>query len=225
MPQRGRRLALVGAASCMAVNLHRDAGLTADRMQGPAAAKAEPSGAIPPVAEVWLRANPRPAAVLCAAMAAVAMIAAVLLIAARPPAWGIAVVIAACVVGLGVAAAFLWVASQPRLACRGDVLEVRLTPMGVQRVPLEMVECVFPGSQPLGGDDETAERRVSTVVLRLAERAVEWRSRPVLSAWGSWEEGNVVFDGRWCEPLSQAVARDISARLLEARRRVSPGPS
>jgi hypothetical protein len=209
----------------MAENLLRDAGLTADRMQGPAAAKAEPSGASEAVAEVWLRANPRPAAVLCAAMAAVAMIAAALLIAAHPPAWGVAVVAAACLAGLGVAAAFFWAASRPRLACRGDVLEVRLTPMGMQQVPLEVVECVFPGSQPLGGHDGTADRRVSTVVLRLAERAVEWRSRPVLSAWGSWEEGNVVFDGRWCEPLSQAVARDISARLLEARRRVSPGPS
>jgi len=81
---------------------------------------------------------------------------------------------------------------------------------------------VFPGSQPLGGDDETADRRVTTLVLRLAERAVEWRSRPVTQAWGSWEDGNVVFDGRWCEPLSPAVARDISARLLEARRRVLP---
>jgi hypothetical protein len=44
----------------------------------------------------------------------------------------------------------------------------------------------------------------------------------VSPVWGSWEEGNVVFDGRWCEPLSPAMARDISARLLEARRRVLP---
>jgi len=161
---------------------------------------------------------------LGATMVAVAAGAAAVLIAVRPPASGVAVAAAACLAGIAAAAAFLWAASRPRLACRGDVLEVRLSPLAVQRVPLEVVECVFPGSQPLGGDDETADRRVSTLVLRLAERAVEWRSRPVLSAWGSWEQGNVVFDGRWCEPLSQALAHDISARLLEARRRVTPVP-
>lgn len=155
---------------------------------------------------------------------AIAAGAAALLIVVRPPAWSVAVAAAACLAGLVAAAAFLWAASRPRLTCRGDVLEVRLAPLAVQRVPLELVECVFPGSQPLGGDDETSDRRVSTLVLRLAERAVEWRSRPVLSAWGSWEEGNVVFDGRWCEPLSQAVAREISTRLLEARRRAMPTP-
>jgi hypothetical protein len=47
----------------------------------------------------------------------------------------------------------------------------------------------------------------------------------VASAWGSWEDGNVVFDGRWCEPLSQAVARDLSGRLLEARRQLRPEAS
>jgi len=191
-------------------------------MQGPAAAKAEPSGAPHGEAEVWLRANPRPAAVLFAVTAAVVAAAAAVLIAVRPPAWSVAVMVIACLIGLMVAAAFLWAASRPRLARRGGTLEVRLSPLGVQRVPLEVVECIFPGSQPLGAGDETANRRVSTLVMRLAERAVEWRSRPVASAWGSWEDGNVVFDGRWCEPLSQAIARDISARLLEAKRLVTP---
>jgi hypothetical protein len=173
-------------------------------------------------AEVWLRANLRPAAVLFGAIAAAVAAAAAVLIAVRPPAWSVAIVVMACLIGLMVAAAFLWAASRPRLARRGGTLEVRLSPLGVQRVPLEVVECIFPGSQLLGADDETADRRVSTLVMRLAERAVEWRSRPVASAWGSWEDGNVVFDGRWCEPLSQAIARDISARLLEAKRLVTP---
>ncbi len=191
-------------------------------MQGLAAAEAEPSGVPDGEAEVWLRANPRPAAVLFGAMAAVAMVAVAVLFAVRPPAWVVVVVAVACLASLIVAAASLWASSRPRLARRGGTLEVRLSPLGVQRVPLEVVECIFPGSQLLGADDETADRRVSTLVMRLAERAVEWRSRPVASAWGSWEDGNVVFDGRWCEPLSQAIARDISARLLEAKRLVTP---
>ena len=191
-------------------------------MQGLAAAEAEPSGVPDGEAEVWLRANPRPAAVLFGAMAAVAMVAVAVLFAVRPPAWVVVVVAVVCLASLIVAAASLWASSRPRLARRGGTLEVRLSPLGVQRVPLEVVECIFPGSQLLGADDETADRRVSTLVMRLAERAVEWRSRPVASAWGSWEDGNVVFDGRWCEPLSQAIARDISARLLEAKRLVTP---
>jgi len=191
-------------------------------MPGEATAEAESGGASPVAAEVWLRSNPRPAAMLAAAIVAVAAAVFAVVVAMSPPAWGVVVAAVACLAGLLFGAVFLWAASRPRLACRGDVLEVRLTPLGVQRVPLEVVECVFPGSQPLGGDDETADRRVTTLVLRLAERAVEWRSRPVTQAWGSWEDGNVVFDGRWCEPLSPAVAREISARLLEARRRVLP---
>jgi len=185
-------------------------------MQGQATAEAELSRATHAAAEVWLRANPRPAAVLFAVTAAVVAAAAAVLIAVRPPAWSIAVMVIACLIGLMVAAAFLWAASRPRLARRGGTLEVRLSPLSVQRVPLEVVECIFPGSQPLGAGDETANRRVSTLVMRLAERAVECRTRPVAAAGGSWEDGNVVFDGRWCEPLSQAIARDISARLLEA---------
>jgi len=175
--------------------------------------------------DVWLRGNVRPAAVLAAALVGVAVAALVAVVVARPPAWVAAVVTAAAVLDLGVAAGFVWAATQPRLVRRGDTLEIRLSPLGVERVPLEVVECVFPGSQPLGGDDGTADRRVGTLVLRLAERATEWRSRPVASAWGAWEDGNVVFDGRWCEPLSQAVARDLSGRLLEARRQLPPEAS
>lgn len=176
-------------------------------------------------AEVWLRGNPRPAVVLGAVLVAVAGAAIVAVVVARPPAWITALVAAAAVVDLGVAAGFVWAATQPRLVRRGDALEIRLSPLGVERVPLEVVECVFPGSQPLGEDDGTADRRVGTLVLRLAERATEWRARPVAPAWGAWEDGNVVFDGRWCEPLSQAVARDLSGRLLEARRQLRPEAS
>jgi hypothetical protein len=189
----------------------------------PAEAEAAIGSALP--AEVWLRGNPRPAAVALAASLVAAAIAAGAMVALRPPAWGIAVVAAVCVVGLLAATAFVWSAARPRLACRGGVVEVRLAPLGVQRVPLDVVECVFPGSQPVVADSgDVAARRVNTLVLRLAERAAEWRTRPVAAAWGSWADGTVVFDGRWCEPLTPALAREISTRLLEARRRVAPGP-
>lgn len=175
--------------------------------------------------EVWLRGNPRPALALAAVLAALAAAGVTIVVIARPSAWIAGPVAMAVAVGLASGVGVAWAASQPRLLRRGDALEVRLSPLGVERVPIEIVECVFPGTQSLGDDDGTADRRVGTLVLRLAERATAWRSRPVASAWGAWEDGNVVFDGRWCEPLSQALARDLSGRLLEARRQLRPEAS
>ncbi|MFM8735614.1 MAG: hypothetical protein ACKOC8_10520 [Pirellulales bacterium] len=187
-------------------------------------AKAEASR--PP--EVWLRGNARPAIGLLAAMLILASLAVAAVVAAEPLSWGAWGAAAGAIAAVAAAAGLAWAAALPRLVRRGAVLDVRLSPLAIHRVPLEVVECVFPGSQPLGGDgaEHDATRRVSTLVLRLAERAVDWRSRPVAAAWGAWEDGSIVFDGRWCEPLSAHLAREISARLLEARREVAmPGTS
>jgi hypothetical protein len=62
---------------------------------------------------------------------------------------------------------------------------------------------------------------VGTIVVRLAERATEWRDRPSFAPWGSWADGHIICDGRWCEPLSVERARAISASLLEAKREVA----
>jgi hypothetical protein len=59
---------------------------------------------------------------------------------------------------------------------------------------------------------------VTTLVMRLAEREVDWGERPSFAPWGKWEDGAVVFDGRWCEPLSVDVARRLSGWLVEAKR-------
>lgn len=191
-------------------------------MTSTAAAETPPGVASSPEVEVWLRGNARPALMLLAATAVATAVAGAAVVALRPPAWGIGFVAAGCCVCLASAAGVAWVASRPRLARRGGVLEVRLSPLRVERLPLEVVECVFPGSQPLGGEGSAPDRRVETLVLRLAERATEWRSRPT-AAWGAWQDGSVVFDGRWCEPLSPPLARELSARLLEARRTVDGG--
>lgn len=171
--------------------------------------------------EVWLRGNARPAVMLATVMAAAAAVAAAAVALLTPPAWIWGIVAAVVLADVAAAIGLVWSSTRPRLVCRGDTLEVRLSPLGVERVPVEVVECVFPGSDSLGGDPHAVTRRVSTLVLRLAERAVEWRSRPLASPWGTWEDGSIVFDGRWCEPLSAAVASDVSARLLEARRRAA----
>ena len=68
------------------------------------------------------------------------------------------------------------------------------------------------------GDEATRGRRIGTLVVRFAERAVEWKARPAFRPWGTWDDGHVVIDGRWCEPLSRETVERIAAALLEAKR-------
>jgi hypothetical protein len=195
-------------------------------MTTPFAAEAASPCCHGPRSEVWLRGNARPAIGLLLAVLTGAGLAGIAVVALDPPWWAEAAVAGVAATGAAVAAGLVWAARQPRLVRAGDTLEVRLSPFGRERVPLEIVECVFPGSQSLDAadaDDADGGRRVNTLVLRLAERATEWRSRPVTAAWGAWDDGNVVFDGRWCEPLSPALAREISARLVDAKREAAPG--
>jgi hypothetical protein len=119
-----------------------------------------------------------------------------------------------------------WVVSRPRLAHAGNAIEVRLAPGQVERVPLEIVECIFRGSDPIvrPGDAEAPPQfRVGTVVVRLAERAKAWHQRPTFSQWGTWDDGHIVIDGRWCEPLTRETVQAIASRLLEAKRQVATG--
>lgn len=174
-------------------------------------------------AEVLLRGNVRPVVGLAVVVATVfaAVVVATRSTDARqslrgPVAAG--AVLAAVAVGmLAVAAA------RPRLRCSGDALLVHLSPTRVERLPLDVAECFFPGSNPLTrGGEQTCEHhaafRVNTLVLRLAERADDYRARPTFTPWGTWGDSYVVFDGRWCEPLSPDLARRLGHRLVEAKR-------
>ncbi|NBW86028.1 MAG: hypothetical protein EBR23_04155 [Planctomycetia bacterium] len=175
--------------------------------------------------EVWLKGNVRPALGLAALAVGVLAAGAGVVLMNGPPAW---VVQLAAVAGMGIAAAvsaLVWSASRPRLERRDTVLRLRLTPYRAHDVPLEAVECVFLGSQPIVADaahDADEHRlRVGTLVVRFAERATDCRERPTFGPWGTWQDGHAVVDGRWCEPLSLEVARGVSARLLEAKRQVA----
>jgi len=180
-----------------------------------------------PVSEVWLRGNLRPASLLVAvavlagtALAALAAWPATASL-ARPAAVVYALVVTPLLVVLALAAA------RPRLCRRGDSLRVHLTPLGAHDVPLEFVECFFMGSHLLpdpDGRDDRPMQRVGTLVMRIAERATAWQHRPTFAPWGTWADGAIVFDGRWCEPLSVELARRLSGRLVEARRAVAGRP-
>lgn len=148
------------------------------------------------------------------------------------PSRGMAAGCAAAVLLAAVATAglLLFGGLQPRLARRGGALVVRLQPLVAHEVPLDVVECVFPGSQPLPPrshePDADPDRRVGTIVIRLAERATAWRQRPTFVPWGTWKDGHIVIDGRWCQRLSPEFTRSLGSRLVEAKREaglVRPG--
>lgn len=176
--------------------------------------------------DVWLRGNVRPV-VGIGTVVVVGLVAAAVVAAVAGAGVAAVATLAAAAGAAAVAVALLaGAAAGMRLGRRGSVLLLRLAPWRTEAVPLGIVECVFPGSQPLDGDgaggDSAAEppptRRVGTLVIRFAERAAEWRERPTFAAWGSWRDGHAIVDGRWCEPLTADVSRAIGQRLLEAKR-------
>jgi hypothetical protein len=181
--------------------------------------------------EVWLRGNVRPA--LGLGVAAALLLAAILagLVLAGTAAWFVAGVALVAVVALAAVTAVGLAAAGPRLARRGDALEIQLAPGRVERVPLDVVECIFRGTEPVAaGEAESADGpepepryRVGTLVVRFAERSGQWRERETFRPWGSWTDGHAVIDGRWCEPLSRETVERVAANLLIAKREVAGG--
>ena len=174
--------------------------------------------------EIWLRGNLRPVAWLAALLTVVAG-GVVVAAGMRAPSLPFFILVTApvCGVAAGVVVALARAASRPRLERVGGFLRVRLSPTAVEEVPLDAVECFFQGSNPIDRSGEPtcgdhAAFRVNTLVMRLAERAADFSKRPTFTPWGTWDDGYVVFDGRWCEPLSAELARQVGRRLVEAKR-------
>ena len=86
------------------------------------------------------------------------------------------------------------------------------------RVPLNVVECFFIGQGPamIPGDLQR-QRQSVTVVVRLAEKATEWRERAVHPALAIWCDSHITIRGAWCEPLNQEVVERLNRRLAMAQ--------
>lgn len=185
---------------------------------------------------VWLRANPRPVWVaLAAQMAGLSLVWLVVARSARLPPFGpwtgravaLGLVAVAVAVVWGVAARW---AIGPRLERRGDRLRVRFAAGTTIDIPVADVECFFLGSDRVEGrgPSAAAAHRVGTLVMRIAERAAEGHAarigasvRPAWAPWmrwARWQDGAIVFDGRWCEPLDAELGRRLSGLLVAARR-------
>ena len=177
--------------------------------------------------QVWLRGNVRPAIGLAAAVGLFVAGLLVCVAVADPPVWQKSLLAVMCGIALAGVGGLAATAARPRLVRAGEFLRVRLSPLQVCEVPLAVIECFFLGSSLIEPADrgagwlppaDVATRRVGTLVMRVAERSAEWHARPTSPAWGRWQDGAIVFDGRWCEPLSVALVTRLSAQLMEAKR-------
>jgi hypothetical protein len=108
----------------------------------------------------------------------------------------------------------------PRLAFEDDHLLVYVRSTVPERVPIEVVECFFWGQGPsmirLPNGNEAES---SNVIVRLAERAAEWRDRPTHPSLGEWRCGYITLRGAWCEPITADLVKHLNERLAAAHRR------
>ncbi|HUG69071.1 MAG TPA: hypothetical protein VMM76_15080 [Pirellulaceae bacterium] len=113
---------------------------------------------------------------------------------------------------------------QPRLSYANERLCVRLRPGPPLQVPIEIVECFFLGQgptllpRPFGKRDKVEE--TSTIVVRLAESADQWKHFDVKPALGLWCDGYITIRGTWCEPITNELLKRLNGNLIAAHREV-----
>ena len=174
----------------------------------------------------WLATNRRLASLLTAGVILFLLLAGTVAMAVWMAAGGWTVVLWITAVGaasslpLAAIAAAAWM---PRLLQAGEQLVVRFGPGRCESLPLTVVEAFFLGSRPLDHRGEPAATeeaafRVGTLVVRVAERAVDINSRTTSGPWAAWENGYLIIDGRWTEPLTVEIVRRVNGRLTVAKR-------
>lgn len=165
--------------------------------------------------EVWLRGNRR---LLWGAVAVLVALAGVFLVTALLTSvfWIRGAALGLLLALLFVASPLLWHLARSRVVRRGNevLLNVRFGPP--QRVPLEFVEGFLLGQGPAFLPGESLEKaETTTIVIRLAERAEDFRHREAHPVLASWCDGYVTLRGTWCEPISVATVQRLNARLAE----------
>ncbi|EAQ81453.1 hypothetical protein [Blastopirellula marina] len=168
---------------------------------------------IPP--SLWLAANHRPAQVAALFSAIFFAGSGISALLRTQVAGGFALgLLAAAIVAAGVT---LRLRQPPRIRYDHPYLVLRFPGAGIFRVPLEAVECFFIGVakyEPSG----SSPRESVAVVVRLAERAREWKQRDVPAEYGRWCDGYIVLDGTWCEPIAEAKVLQLNRWLIDAKK-------
>jgi hypothetical protein len=167
--------------------------------------------------ETWLRSNRR---ILWLGMLfpAVGLAIGSWMLWQKSPTWQIGLaVVGLSVIGIAVLS---WQIAVPRLANDGGELLIYLRTGRPIRLPAEFAECFFLSS----GSGQLATPRgnvpVRNLVLRVAEKAVEYQARAVNTVFGSWSQGYITFHGAWCEPLNLELVTRLNAQLSTSRQAV-----
>jgi hypothetical protein len=133
--------------------------------------------------------------------------------------WARGVGLSIIVVAAGLLLLLGWQIVRPRVGRKGNFLLLYLRPGAPIHVPLEFVEGFLLGQGPsFIRADQPDATVASTILLRLADRAVDYAQRDVHTALGSWCNHYVTIRGAWCEPLSLAVVNRLNARLAEVQK-------
>lgn len=127
--------------------------------------------------------------------------------------WWIAAIVAAS------AAVSLWLASRrPRIAFDGRRLLLRVRTGSPVEVPIELVEGFLLGKGPTflnGRDDYRTE--TTTLVVRIAERAEEFRKVETNVRVAAWCGHYCTLRGTWTEPLSVDLVNRLNQRLYDVQ--------
>jgi hypothetical protein len=172
--------------------------------------------------DIWLRANWRlPAVLAIPFLSAIAGSLFFLFSGTSAAGWSVSLLVAG--ISAGCVARLFAAARRPRLAYASGCLDVYLTGSRPIRVPIELVECFFLGQgpsllPPLPFGNATSEIQTATLIVRLAESAVEWQHRDVRTRLGMWCEGYITIRGTACEPLDGRLVARLNRRLVEVKR-------
>lgn len=181
--------------------------------------------------ETLLRPNPRPL-LLAMILPGAVLVAGLGILAASlgggiPHGWSWVGGGIAAVAGLGLASITRLLAT-PRLAYRDGELLVSLgTPQPI-RVPIDVVECFFLGQGPTmlpssafrsrGENGEASDPETSTIIVRLAESAEQWKHQEVRPEFGHWCDGYITIRGTWCERIHGELLQKLNRQLVEFHR-------
>jgi len=178
--------------------------------------------------EVWLRPNVRILYTGCMAGAAaatggvlllvVSAIAGGVFISAQPGVvWIVAAVVGAAVLlgGVALAAVCAHRARTARMGYEDQHLVLNLGARQPFRIPLDLVEVFFLGQAGSGVPDKS---ETTTVVVRLAERAEDWKKRDAHPRICRWCDGYITLLGAWTEPVDAGVVNALNQKLLARHR-------
>ena len=109
--------------------------------------------------------------------------------------------------------------NRPRIGYDKDHLLFYLRAREPIAVPIDVVEGFLLGQGPtLRPGERNRSEQARTVVVRLAEKAEEWKKQEVKPALGSWCEGYITIRGTWCEPLNVDLVQRLNQKLTAAHR-------